>query len=84
MSDRDLPDNPAERELFNRLAILGNQPAEVFKLIDDFAHALAERIRSVHASGEGDAWNWWDAAEIPGNCADLIDPYADRKQPKAP
>ncbi|MFF5404603.1 hypothetical protein ACFY8K_16820 [Streptomyces misionensis] len=45
------------------------------ELIDAFAHELAERLRSVHGSGEGDAWNWWDAADIPGACADLIDPH---------
>ena len=44
------------------------------KLIDDHAHELAERLRNVHGSGEGDAWNWWDAADIPAACADLIDP----------
>ena len=38
------------------------------------AHELAERLRNVHGSGEGDAWNWWDAADIPAACADLIDP----------
>ncbi|MGA6223485.1 hypothetical protein ACPESV_24505 [Streptomyces umbrinus] len=44
------------------------------RLVNDFAHELAERLRNVHGSGEGGAWNWWDAAEIPGACADLIDP----------
>jgi hypothetical protein len=48
--------------------------AHVEKLLDEYAHELAERIRNVHGSGEGDAWNWWDAADIPGACADLIDP----------
>lgn len=38
------------------------------------AHELAERLRNVHGSGEGDGWNWWDAADIPAACADLIDP----------
>lgn len=47
---------------------------EASSLMDDHAHELAERLRNVHGSGEGDAWNWWDAAEIPGACADLIDP----------
>lgn len=42
------------------------------------AHELAERLRNVHSSGEGCAWNWWDAAEIPGACADLIDPQTSR------
>jgi hypothetical protein len=45
------------------------------ELIDAFAHELAERLRNVHGSGEGDAWNWWDAADIPAACADLIDPH---------
>lgn len=52
--------------------------ANAAKLMADyraaFAHELAERLRNVHGSGEGDAWNWWDAADIPGACADLIDP----------
>nr|WP_192963608.1 hypothetical protein [Streptomyces sp. W9] len=34
----------------------------------------AERLRNVHASSSSQTWNWWDAAEIPGACADLIDP----------
>lgn len=41
---------------------------------DAHAHELAERLRNVHVTDEGAAWNWWDAAEIPGACADLIDP----------
>ena len=51
--------------------------AEKNALIDAFAHELAERLRNVHGSGEGDAWNWWDAADIPAACADLIDPLKD-------
>lgn len=43
---------------------------------DVVAHELADRLRNVHGSGEGDAWNWWDAADIPAACADLIDPPA--------
>lgn len=47
------------------------------RMVDAFAHELAERLRNVHGSGEGDAWNWWDAADIPAACADLIDPLKD-------
>jgi hypothetical protein len=50
-------------------------PEDVIKeVLDTHAHELAERIRNVHGSGEGDSWNWWDAADIPAACADLIDP----------
>jgi hypothetical protein len=45
-------------------------------LLAEHARKLAERLRNVHGSGEGDAWNWWDAADIPAACADLIDPQA--------
>lgn len=38
------------------------------------AHGCAERLRNIHGTDEGSDWNWWDAATIPGNCADLIDP----------
>lgn len=48
--------------------------AHVSALLDEHAHELAERLRNIHGSGEGDAWNWWDAADIPAACADLIDP----------
>lgn len=44
------------------------------RILNKHAHELAERLRNVHASGEGDQWNWWDAADIPAACADLIDP----------
>ncbi|WP_435279159.1 hypothetical protein [Streptomyces sp. 1222.5] len=57
--------------------ITGHREEEATEFVDAFAHELAERIRNVHSSGEGDGWNWWDAAEIPANCADLIDPRAD-------
>lgn len=48
--------------------------AHINKLLQEHAHQLGERLRNVHGSSEGEAWNWWDAAEIPGACADLIDP----------
>jgi len=48
--------------------------AHINKLLQEHAHELAERLRNVHGSGEGVLWDWWDAAEIPGACADLIDP----------
>ncbi|MDX2550142.1 hypothetical protein [Streptomyces stelliscabiei] len=72
MSHRDLPDNPAERALFNRLVVLGNPPSEVFKLIDDFAHELAEKIRAWAAVEVGG-----EIEEIYGYAADLIDPEVD-------
>jgi len=50
--------------------------AHINKLLQEHAHELAERLRNVPGSGEGASWNWWDAAEIPGACADLIDPPA--------
>ncbi|MEU5490307.1 hypothetical protein AB0G98_21530 [Streptomyces sp. NPDC020196] len=58
--------------------------AHIDKLLQEHAHELGERLRNVHASGEGAAWNWWDAAEIPGACADLIDPPASTTQPGSP
>ncbi|MEU8101681.1 hypothetical protein [Streptomyces rubiginosohelvolus] len=48
--------------------------AHIDRLLQEHAHKLGDRLRNVHGSGEGAAWNWWDAAEIPGSCADLIDP----------
>ena len=54
--------------------------AHIDKLLQEHAHELAERLRNVHGGGEGASWNWWDAAEIPGACADLIDPPADTKE----
>jgi len=48
--------------------------AHINKLLQEHAHELAERLRNVHGSDEGVLWDWWDAAEIPGACADLIDP----------
>jgi hypothetical protein len=48
------------------------------RLLREHAHELAERLRSVLASGEGAAWDWWDAATIPASCADLIDPEVQR------
>ncbi|WP_392971076.1 hypothetical protein [Streptomyces sp. LN245] len=50
--------------------------ANIQAALDEHAHQLAERIRTTAADDDGPAakWNWWDVAEIPGNCADLIDP----------
>lgn len=67
------PKAPSMR-LWQRLLAGGAHEDEATELMNGYAHELAERIRNVHATGEGDAWNWWDAAEIPGACADLIDP----------
>ncbi|THA22754.1 hypothetical protein E6R18_32935 [Streptomyces sp. A1277] len=44
------------------------------KLLQEHAHQLGERLRNLSSNDEGADWNWWDAAEIPGSCADLIDP----------
>jgi len=44
------------------------------KILRMHAHEMAERLRTVHVTGEGEQWNWWDAATIPDSCADLIDP----------
>lgn len=70
--------DPRERLLaaIDRTWARGELDATPEQLVDGYAHALAERLRNVHGSGEGDAWNWWDAAEIPAACADLIDPKA--------
>ncbi|MFD4795950.1 hypothetical protein [Streptomyces anulatus] len=51
--------------------------AELEARLREHAHELGERLRNIHTSGEGAAWNWWDAAVIPGECANLIDPPAD-------
>ncbi|MEU0207364.1 hypothetical protein [Streptomyces canus] len=56
--------------------LVGLDSEEADELIANYAHELAERLRNVHGSGEGDAWNWWDAADIPAACADLIDPLS--------
>lgn len=56
------------------LADYGLSEGVIKGALDIHAHELAERLRNVHGSGEGDAWNWWDAADIPAACADLIDP----------
>jgi hypothetical protein len=63
-------------ETLRNPGLVGLREEEAAELIDAFAHELAERLRNVHASDEGAAWNWWDAAEIPGACADLIDPLS--------
>ncbi len=57
--------------------------ARIDQLLQEHAHELGERLRNVHGSGEGMSWNWWDAAEIPGACADLIDPPAAPAAPEA-
>lgn len=46
------------------------------RIIAAVAHELAEKIRTASTSDGGPAasWDWWDAATIPGSCADLIDP----------
>lgn len=51
--------------------------AHIDRLLQEHARELGDRLRNALSSGEGAAWNWWDAAEIPGACADLIDPPAD-------
>lgn len=53
--------------------------AESASALLEFAHALAEEIRGAvsNEDGRGMKWNWWDAATIPGSCADLIDPKAE-------
>lgn len=71
----------------SRLAFLLDHrvPADVADQIDDLipevldehAHELAEKIRKASYDGTGNTWNWWDAATIPGECADLIDPEVD-------
>ena len=68
--------DPRERLLaaIDRTWARGELGATPEQLVDGYAHHLAERLRNVHGSGEGDAWNWWDAADIPAACADLIDP----------
>ncbi|MEV2259155.1 hypothetical protein AB0J13_10905 [Streptomyces anulatus] len=48
--------------------------ARIDQLLQEHAHELGERLRNIHTSGEGAAWNWWDAAVVPGECANLIDP----------
>lgn len=63
--------------LWNALVRHGVDADEATALMNGYAHELAERLRNIHGSGEGDAWNWWDAADIPGACADLIDPLKD-------
>lgn len=50
--------------------------AHIDRLLQEHAHDLGERLRNVGSNGEGAAWNWWDAAVIPGECANLIDPPA--------
>ncbi|MEU5166812.1 hypothetical protein [Streptomyces mutomycini] len=47
-------------------------------LIDAFAHELAEEIRRAQFGPEGQTWNWWDAATIPDECANLIDPEVEK------
>ncbi|MFD7868026.1 hypothetical protein [Streptomyces sp. NPDC059783] len=54
--------------------------AHIDKLLREHAHQLAERLRNLSSNGEGADWNWWDAAEIPGSCADLIDPDTNREE----
>lgn len=48
--------------------------ARIDQLLQEHRHELGERLRNVSSNGEGADWNWWDAAVIPGECADLIDP----------
>ncbi|MFF8482314.1 hypothetical protein [Streptomyces antibioticus] len=50
------------------------------EVLNQHAHELAKQIRSAVSAEDGPAtkWNWWDAATIPGSCADLIDPKAQR------
>lgn len=55
--------------------------AHIDRLLQEHAHEMGERLRNALSSGEGAAWNWWDAAVIPGECANLIDPPA-RTAPK--
>lgn len=47
-------------------------------MLDHYDHEQAERIRASAwgGNGPGNAWDWWDAATIPGSIADLIDPKA--------
>ncbi|MGW4505734.1 hypothetical protein ACWENO_13950 [Streptomyces sp. NPDC004436] len=49
------------------------------RIVAAVAHELAETIRATAFAdtGPGTTWNWWDAATIPGSCADLIDPPAE-------
>lgn len=75
MSARLDPKAPSMR-LWHALLARGVSEDEATELMNGYAHELAERIRNVHATGEGDAWNWWDAADIPASCADLIDPLS--------
>lgn len=59
-------------------------PEDAAQMVDAFAHELADRLRNVHATDEGAAWNWWDAAEIPAACADLIDPHKQHAKEPTP
>lgn len=65
------------REMTHNHLYMTDERAE--ELIDAYTHELAEKIRETAfaETGPGTQWDWWDAATIPGSCADLIDPQAD-------
>lgn len=77
MTDRKA-NNSVREHLLRRLAVSADlgAPGSDEKLLDAYAHELAERIRNVHGTDEGDQFNWWDGTAYDGVhfAADLIDP----------
>lgn len=69
-----LDPNSASLRLWHALLAGGASEEEATVLMNGYAHELADRLRNVHGSGDGESWDWWDAATIPASCADLIDP----------
>jgi hypothetical protein len=79
------PADPFEYEPPHARTILADHglPEDVIDgVLAVHAHELAERLRNVHTTSDGDEWNWWDAATIPASCADLIDPSTLTRSPK--
>lgn len=58
----------------SRRGRMGSHRAEAERLVDDVLHEAADALRGVPGSDVGNDWDWWDAATIPGKCADVIDP----------
>lgn len=72
----------AEQEISRLLSLHAIDPVQAEELLARFwvdvrrevLVQASDRLYNIFATGEGNAWNWHDAATIPESCGQLIDP----------
>ncbi|WP_399554217.1 hypothetical protein OG582_40545 (plasmid) [Streptomyces anulatus] len=65
-----------DQQAYQDARFIAHAREDVPYLLDRVAELEVRLREHAHELGEGAAWNWWDAAVIPGECANLIDPPA--------